>query len=79
VGGFRKSVQLQNLGVAQDATVLQILYSLPFMAKYGNTSDMSNSDYVTFMYNQLLGRLPTPLELRTWDSLLAPAGNSRSI
>ncbi len=72
VGPFRNSVQLQNLGTAQDATVLQFLYSKQFLTKYGDTSKLSNSDYVTFMYEHLINRAPTTTELDTWDALLAP-------
>ncbi len=70
VGAFRNSVQLQNLGVSQDATVLQILYSQQFVSKYGDLSTLSNASYVTFMYKKLLNRAPNRQELQTWVNML---------
>ena len=72
VAAFRESVQLQNLGTAQDATVLQMLYSQPFLTKYGDISKLSNSAYINFMYQHLLNRSPTASELKTWVALLGP-------
>ncbi len=74
VGAFRESVQLQNLGTAQDATALQFLYSQPFVAKFGNLSKLTNVEYVNFMYQHLLKRMPTKDECTTWVNLLSPQG-----
>jgi Domain of unknown function (DUF4214) len=70
IGAFRNSVQLQNLGVSEDATVLQILYSQQFVSKFGDLSKLSNASYVTFMYKNLLNRAPNKQELHTWVNML---------
>jgi hypothetical protein len=62
VGMFRNAAQLQNLGVSQDATVLQILYSRAFVDKFGDTSDLSNTAFVNFAFQELLLRNPTNAE-----------------
>ena len=63
IGPLRHSVELQNLGISADATVLDVLYSDPFVSRYGDVSQLGNADYVTFLYMNLLKRSPTPLEL----------------
>ena len=77
LGAFRNSVQLQNLSVAQDATVLQILYSQQFVAKYGDLSKLSDARYVRFMYQKLLNRAPNKQELQTWVNMLKGKGRTR--
>ena len=62
VGMFRNAVQLQNLGVSQDAAVLQIIYSRAFVNQYGDTSDLSNAAFVNFAFQKLLLRNPTNAE-----------------
>ena len=76
LGAFRNSVQLQNLGISEDATVLQILYSQQFVSKYGDLSKLSNASYVTFMYKKLLNRAPNKQELQTWVNMLKGTKNS---
>ncbi len=66
IGLMRNAVQLQGLGVAQDATMLQVIYSRPFVAKYGDTSLLADPDYVRFLYRTLLLRNPTPTERANW-------------
>ncbi len=68
VGMFRNAVQLQKLGVSQDATVLQIMYSQDFVNRFGNTSDLSNGDFVNFAYQRVLRRNPTNGERHTMVS-----------
>ena len=70
VGLLRNGVQLQNLGVSQDATVLDILYSPKFVSQFGDTSQLSNSAFVTFVYQRLLGRNPGARQLNSWVSQL---------
>lgn len=65
IGMFRNAVQLQNLGVSQDATVLQIIYSQKFVNQFGDTSDLSNGSFVNFAYQRLLFRNPTNAERNT--------------
>ena len=76
VGAFRESVQLQNLGTAQDATALQFLYSQQVVNTFGDLSAMPTADYVNFMYSHILGHGPTTAQRKTWVSLLTPHGNN---
>jgi len=66
IGKLRNSVELQNLGISQDATILDILYSQEFVAEFGDTSLLSDSDYVKFLYNNLLNRNPSKKALNQW-------------
>jgi hypothetical protein len=78
VGLFRGSTQLQNLGTAQDATVLGILYSQKFVKKYGDLSKMDNASYIRFMFEHVTKRAPSRSDLSTWEGLLsgsAPLAN----
>ncbi len=76
VGAFRESVQLQNLGTAQDATALEFLYSQQVVNTYGNLSAMPTAEYVNFMYSHILHHGPTTAQRKTWVSLLTPHGNN---
>ncbi|MDR3621985.1 MAG: DUF4214 domain-containing protein [Paludisphaera borealis] len=71
VGALRNAVQLQKLGVSQDAVVTQILYSPKFVQAFGDLSKLSNSSYVTVVYQNVLGRAPKSSELTSWDAQLA--------
>jgi len=66
VGLLRNAVQVQNLGISQDAAVLEILYSQPFVNAYGDTSQLTNTQFVTFLYQNILGRAPKNSELKQW-------------
>jgi len=70
IGLLRNSVQLENLGVSLDAAELNILYSQKFVSKFGDTSLLSNAQYVTFVYQKLLTRNPTSEELKAWVDAL---------
>jgi hypothetical protein len=63
---LRRAVGLQDLGVGQDASVLDLLYSRKFVAAFGDSSKLDNSAYVTFLFQRLIGRDPTPDERATW-------------
>jgi hypothetical protein len=69
-GLLRNSVQLENMGVTQDAAVLNILYSRKFVDQFGDLSKLTSPAFVTFLYQQLLGRAPTPKELNGWVTQL---------
>ena len=45
---FRNAVQQENLGVTPDAAILEMVYSQPFVNKYGDTSQLSNAAFVNF-------------------------------
>ncbi|MBM4071786.1 MAG: DUF4214 domain-containing protein [Planctomycetes bacterium] len=70
IGMFRNAVQLQNLGVSQDATALQIIYSQKFVNQFGDTSDLSNAGFVNFAYQRVLLRNPSNKELNRLVSRL---------
>lgn len=60
----RASGQQQRLGIRQDATVQAIMTSQRFVASHGDTSLLSNADYVRFLYRELLSRGPSSRQLR---------------
>jgi hypothetical protein len=70
IGLVRHAVQLQNLGVSQDAAVLGVLYSQEFVERFGDTSLLFNRDYVAFLYQRLLRRAPTAAESDRWTERL---------
>lgn len=76
IGMVRASGQQQRVGITADATVQGIMTSQEFVAAHGDTSQLSNSDYVQFLYRELLGRAPSPAQLRSAAGRLA-AGASR--
>jgi hypothetical protein len=65
IGSVRGSVQQQNLGIRQDATIQGIMTSQKFVAANGDTSQLSNPAYVQFLYRRLLNRAPTSAQLNT--------------
>jgi len=71
VGMLRNAVQLQGMGVSQDAVATQILYSSKFVKAFGDLGSLSNSNYVGVVYQNVLGRAPKPSELASWDAQLA--------
>ncbi len=57
---FRHNEQLIRNGVTADAAVLNTIYTQSFITVFGDTSQLSNQQFVTFVYNQLLHRMPDP-------------------
>ncbi|MFM7136827.1 MAG: DUF4214 domain-containing protein [Planctomycetota bacterium] len=72
----RASGQEQRLGITPAATFQGIMGSQPFVAAYGDTSRLSNGDYVRFLYRRLLDRAPAPGPFRASVNQLA-AGTPR--
>lgn len=72
----RASGQQQGLGTTAAATVQGIMASQRFVAAHGDTSALSNGDYVRFLYRELLGRSPAPGPFRAAVNRLA-AGTPR--
>jgi hypothetical protein len=72
----RASGQQQRLGITPAATFQGIMSSQPFVATHGDTSQLSDGQYVRFLYRQLLGRSPAPGPFRSAVNQLA-AGTSR--
>jgi pimeloyl-ACP methyl ester carboxylesterase len=66
IGLLRNSVQLENLGITPDAAELNILYSQKFVSAYGDTSLLSNSQFVTFVFQHLVLQNPTSQQLQYW-------------
>jgi len=64
IGTVRASGQQQRLGIRQDATIQGIMTSQPFVAAHGDTSLLSNADYVRFLYRELISRGPSSRQLR---------------
>jgi len=60
----RASGQQQRLGIGQDATIQGIMTSQRFVAAHGDTSLLSNADYVRFLYRELISRSPSSRQLR---------------
>ena len=72
----RTSGQEQRLGITPAATFQGIMSSQPFVATYGDTSQLSDGDYVRFLYRRLLDRSPAPGPFRASLNQLA-AGTPR--
>jgi hypothetical protein len=72
----RTGGQEQRLGITPAATFQGIMSSQPFVATHGNTSQLSDGQYVRFLYRQLLGRSPAPGPFRSAVNQLA-TGTSR--
>ena len=70
---LRNNIQIARASVTADANVLNILYSQPFLAEFGDTSLLSNTQFVTFLYDQLLHRTPDAPGLAYWSGLLSSA------
>lgn len=67
----RTSGQQQRLGITPAATFQGIMSSQPFVATYGDTSRLSDGDYVRFLYRRLLDRSPAPGPFRASVNQLA--------
>src|SRR5262249_40871023 len=52
--------------ITADAAVLSALYSQTFVDRFGDTSKLSNTAFVTFLYRQLLHRPPDRPGLLRW-------------
>ena len=63
------NVQLEHTGITTDAAVLNIL-SQQFVNQYGDTSKLSNTQFVTFLYNTVLHRAPDTNGLNYWTGQL---------
>ena len=72
----RASGQQQRVGTTAAATLQGIMASQRFVTAHGDTSGLSNGDYVRFLYRQLLGRSPAAGPFRAAVNRLA-AGTSR--
>ena len=72
----RTSGQEQRLGITPAATFQGIMSSQPFVKAYGDTSQLSDGQYVRFLYRRLLDRAPAPGPFRSAVNQLA-AGKSR--
>jgi hypothetical protein len=72
----RTGGQEQRLGITPAATFQGIMSSQPFVATHGDTSQLSDGQYVRFLYRQLLGRSPAPGPFRSAVNQLA-TGTSR--
>jgi hypothetical protein len=68
---LRHAVQLLHQGITPDAVVQDALYSQTFVNQFGDTSQLSDSQFVTFLYQQLLHRSPSSAELSSWVNLIA--------
>ena len=72
----RTGGQEQRLGITPAATFQGIISSQPFVATYGDTSQLSDGQYVRFLYRRLLDRAPAPGPFRVAVNQLA-AGTPR--
>ena len=72
---LRNNLQLERQGVTPDALAVNILYSQPFVAAFGDTSLLSNQQFVTFLYQKLLHRAPDQGGLAFWTNMLAGGAN----
>lgn len=72
---LRNNIQLAHSGITTDASVLNVLYSQPFLAKYGDTSTLTNDQFVRFLYNKLLQRGPTTTEVNFWVNQMTRTTN----
>lgn len=64
IGLVRSSGQQQRLGIRPDATMQGIMSAQRFVAAHGDTSLLSSTDYVRFLYRELLDRSPSSAQLR---------------
>lgn len=67
---LRNSIQLEHSGITPDAATLNILYSQQFVNQFGDTSQLSNTQFVTFLYNTVLHRGPDTNGLNYWVTQL---------
>jgi pimeloyl-ACP methyl ester carboxylesterase len=72
---LRNNIQLERQGVTPDALALNILYSEPFVAAFGDTSQLGNPQFVTFLYQNLLHRTPDLAGLNFWTNMLVGGAN----
>jgi hypothetical protein len=72
----RTGGQEQRLGITPAATFQGIMSSQPFVATYGDTSQLSDGQYVRFLYRRLLDLAPAPGPFRAAVNQLA-AGTPR--
>jgi hypothetical protein len=63
---LRHNAQLIQEGITPDAAVLSALYSQTFVSQFGDTSKLSNTAFVTFLYRKLLHRSPDRPGLALW-------------
>jgi hypothetical protein len=63
---LRYNVRLTRTGVTPDAAALNILYSQQFVNEFGDTSQLNNTQFVTFLYNTVLHRAPDAGGLADW-------------
>jgi hypothetical protein len=63
---LRYDIRLTRLGITPDAAALNILYSQQFVDKFGDTSKLNNTQFVTFLYNTVLHRAPDAAGLKSW-------------
>src|SRR5262249_41286720 len=68
---LRNNIQLERQGITPDALALNLLYSQPFVAALGDTSQLSNTQFVTLLYTKLLHRVGDSNGLAYWDAQLA--------
>jgi hypothetical protein len=74
---LRHAVQLLHQGITPDAVAQDLLYSQTFVNQFGDTSQQTDAQFVTFLYQQLLHRSPTAAELNDWVGLISSAGLDR--
>lgn len=67
---LRPNIQYERLGITPDAMVLNMLYSPTFVAAFGDTSQLANQPFVSFLYSTLLHRMPDPAGLTFWTNSL---------
>jgi len=72
----RTSGQQQRLGISAAATILGLMNTQTFVTAHGNTSLLSNEQYVRFLYRELLDRSPAAAPLQNAVNRLA-AGENR--
>ena len=77
VGMFRRAVEIQNLGITQDAAVLDLFNSSAFVDSYGDVSEagMSNSEYVSFLFQTLLSRNANQKQINKFSAQLEAGSN----
>ena len=64
IGMVRASGHQQRLGIQQDATIQGIMATQAFVDIHGNTSLLTNADYVRFLYRELHNRSPSSRQLK---------------
>ena len=67
---FRNNEQLIRNGITGDAPVLNALYTQSFITEFGDTAQLSNPQFVTFLYSQLFHETPDA-NLNFWVTQLA--------